>query len=57
MDKKEELFKSPRWNTYQPVDVLKTTVKPTEEDKKKVEDFRKFIDGKIKKEEATKKEE
>lgn len=54
MDKKEELFKSPRWNTYQPVDVLKTTVKPTEEDKRKAENFRKFIDEKIKKEDTKK---
>ena len=53
MDKKEELFKEPRWKNYQPVKVLKTKVKPTEEDEKKVKDFRKFID---KKEEDTKKE-
>lgn len=52
MEKKEELFKDPRWNKYQPVEVLKTKVKPTKEDEKKVEDFRNFID---KKEEDAKK--
>lgn len=53
MDKKEELFKAPRWNTYQPVEILKTKVQPTEDDKKKNEEFRKFIDEKVKKEEDT----
>jgi len=53
MDKKEKLFNDPRWKEYQPVEVLKTKVKPTKEDEKKVEDFRKFID---KKEEDAKKE-
>lgn len=54
MDKKEDLFKAPRWNTYQSVDVLKTKVKSTKEDKKKIEEFRKFIDEKTKNEEGTK---
>lgn len=48
MEKKEELFKETRWNKYQPTEVLKTKVKPTEKDEKKVEDFRKFIDKKEK---------
>ena len=52
--KKEELFKSLRWNTYQDDEALKTKVKPTEEDKKKVEDFRNFIDEKIKNERESK---
>lgn len=56
MKKETELFKDQRWNEYQSVEVLKTKVKPTEEDKKKVEEFRKFIDEKIKKEEDTQKE-
>lgn len=46
MDEKEELFKDSRWKKYQPVEVLKTKVKPTEEDEKKVKEFRKFIDKK-----------
>lgn len=54
MCEKEKLFKAPRWNTYQPVDVLKTKVKLTREDMKKIEEFRKFINEKIKNEEDTK---
>lgn len=34
MKKEKELFKEQRWNEYQSVEVLKTKVKPTEEDKK-----------------------
>ena len=49
---KEELFKSKRWTEYQDVKVLNIKVKPTEEDKKKVEEFRKFIDKKIEKEQS-----
>ena len=56
MKKDIELFKSPRWNVYQPVEVLKTKVKPTDDDKKKVEDFRNFINKKVEKKEDTKKE-
>lgn len=56
MKKEKELFKDQRWNEYQSVEVLKTKVKPTEEDKKKIEEFREFIDEKVKKEEDTKKE-
>lgn len=51
---KSKLFKSEKWLYYQDVKVLKMKVKPTDEDKKKVEDFRRFIDRKIK-EEATEK--
>ena len=44
---KDKLFKDPRWTTYQSVQVLNVMVKPTEEDKKQVEDFRKFVDKTI----------
>lgn len=44
---KEKLFKDPRWTTYQPVQALNIEVQPTEDDKKKVEEFRKFIDETI----------
>lgn len=44
---KEKLFKEPRWTTYQPVQVLNVKVQPTEDDKQKIEEFRKFIDKKI----------
>lgn len=54
-EKKEELFSSPRWKNYQPVEVLKTKVKRTKEDEKNAEEFVKFIEEKIKKEEDTKK--
>ena len=50
----KELFKDKRWTEYQNVEVLKTKVQLTEEDKKKAESFRKFIDEKIKNEEDTK---
>ena len=53
---KEKMFSAPRWNKYQPVKPLNIYVKPTEETKKKVEEFRKFIDEKVKKEEDSKKE-
>lgn len=52
--KKEELFKTPRWVEYQHVDTLNIKVKETEEDKKKVEEFRKFIDENVEKEKNTK---
>lgn len=54
MANKQKPFTSEKWLYYQDVKVLKTKVKPTKEDKKKVEEFRKFIDEKIKKEEDTK---
>ena len=44
---KEKLFKDPRWTIYQPVQVLNIEVQPTEDDKKKVEEFRRFIDETI----------
>nr|DAL65788.1 MAG TPA_asm: hypothetical protein [Caudoviricetes sp.] len=53
-EKKEELFSSPRWKNYQPVEVLKTKVKRKKEDEKNTEEFIKFIDEKIKKEEDAK---
>lgn len=53
-EKKEELFSSPRWKNYQPVEVLKTKVKRTKKDEKSSEEFVKFIDEKIKKEEDAK---
>ena len=53
-EKKEELFSSPRWKHYQPVEVLKTKVKRKKEDEKNTEEFIKFIDEKIKKEEDAK---
>lgn len=56
MTNKQKPFTSEKWLHYQDVKVLKTKVKPTEDDKKKVEEFRKFIDEKIKKEEDTKRE-
>lgn len=52
-ENKEKPFKSDKWLYYQDVKVLKTKVKPTKEDEKKIEDFRKFIN---KKEEDAKKE-
>lgn len=52
---KEKLFKDKRWTEYQNVKVLNTKVKSTEEDKKKAEEFRKFIDKKIEKEKGTQK--
>lgn len=52
--KKEELFKAPRWVEYQHVDMLNIKVKETEEDKKKVDEFRKFIDENVEKEKNTK---
>lgn len=52
---KEELFKSKRWTEYQDVKVLNIKAKATEEDKKKAEEFRKFIDKKIEKEKGTQK--
>lgn len=52
-ENKEKHLKDEKWLYYQDVKVLKTKVKPTEEEEKKVKDFRKFID---KKEEDTKKE-
>lgn len=55
-EKKEKPFSAPRWNEYQSVKPLKIYVKPTEETKKKVEDFRQFINKKIEQEEDTKKE-
>ena len=33
-EEKDKLFSSLRWKTYQPVEVLKTKVKRTKEDKK-----------------------
>lgn len=51
---KEKFFKAPRWVEYQHVDTLNITVKETEEDKKKVEEFRKFIDENLEKEKNTK---
>ena len=53
-EKKEELFSSPRWKNYQPVEVLKTKVKRKKEDEKNTEEFIRFIDEKIKKEEDAK---
>lgn len=53
-EKKEKLFSSPRWKNYQPVEVLKTKVKRKKEDEKNTEEFIKFIDEKIKKEEDAK---
>lgn len=47
--KKDELFKSDRWTKYQNVKVLKGKKTLTEEDKKKIKEFRKFIDKKIEK--------
>ena len=47
-ENKEKIFKSDKWLYYQDVKVLKTKIKPTNEDKKKVEEFRKFIDKKEK---------
>lgn len=44
---KEKLFKDLRWTTYQPVQVLDIEVQPTEDDKRKVEEFRRFIDETI----------
>lgn len=52
---KEKLFTAPRWNEYQDVKPLNIHISPTEEDKKKVEEFRMFIDEKIKKEEQNNK--
>lgn len=49
----KEMFKSKRWTEYQNVEVLKTRIQLTEEDKKKAEQFRKFIDEKMKNEEDT----
>lgn len=46
---KEKLFKAPRWVKYQHVDTLNVKLKETEEDKKKVNEFRKFIDENVKK--------
>lgn len=45
-EKKEELFSSPRWKNYQPVEVSKTKVKRKKEDEKNAEEFVKFIDKK-----------
>lgn len=56
MTRKDKSFKSDKWLYYQNVKPLNIYVEPTEEDKKKVEEFRKFIDEKIKKKEDTKKE-
>lgn len=50
MKNKEKLFTAPRWNEYQDVKPLNIYVRPTEKDKKEAEEFRKFIDEKIKKE-------
>lgn len=47
----EKLFTSPRWTEYQDVKPLNIYVPPTEEDKRNVEEFRKYIDEKIEKEE------
>lgn len=52
---KEEMFKSKRWTEYQDVKVLNIKVKPTVEDKKKAEEFRKFVDKKTEKEQGTQK--
>ena len=53
MNNKQKPFTSDKWLHYQDVKVLKTKVKPTEDEKKKIEEFRKFIDEKAKKEEDT----
>lgn len=53
-EQKEKLFSSSRWKNYQPVEVLKTKVKRTTADEKSAEEFIKFIEEKIKKEEDTK---
>jgi hypothetical protein len=47
----DELFKSKRWTEYQDVEPLNITVPRTDEDEKKIEDFRKFIDIKEQKDE------
>lgn len=39
----KDLFKDKRWNEYQPVDVLKTKVKLTDEHKKKIKIFEEYI--------------
>lgn len=54
MTNKQKAFTSDKWLYYQDVKVLKAKVKSTKEDKKKVEEFRKFIDEKIKNEEDAK---
>lgn len=43
MKKNDKLFKAPRWTIYQPVQILNIKVQSTEDDKKKVKDFREFI--------------
>lgn len=53
-EEKDKLFSSLRWKTYQPVEVLKTKVKRTKEDEKNAEEFVKFINEKIRKEESIK---
>ena len=45
-NKEDKQFKNDKWLYYQDVQMLKTKVKSTEEDKKKVEEFRKFINEK-----------
>ncbi len=47
--KEKELFQDPRWTEYQDVKPLKIKVPFTEKDKKNIEEFRKFIDEKAKK--------
>ena len=54
MKEVNKLFKAPRWNNYQDVEVLKTKVNETADDKKKIDNFRKFIDNEILKEQGTK---
>lgn len=56
MEKKDELFKEPRWNEYQSVKVLNVKVKPTKEDEKNADEFVEFIKKKIEEENKTKKE-
>jgi len=53
--KSKELYNDPRWNTYQPVKLTNIHIELNEKDKKTSEDFKNFIDKKIKKEESTKK--
>ncbi|MCI9434770.1 MAG: hypothetical protein HFI86_05840 [Bacilli bacterium] len=54
MTEKREPFKSDKWLYYQNVKPLNIYVEPTEKDKRDVEEFRKFIDEKIKNEKDTK---
>ena len=50
IEKKQEPFKGEKWLYYQDVKPTNISVKPTERTKKDVEEFRNFIDKKIKKE-------